>query len=299
MEITIDTYSGFCFGVVRAIEAAENNLQSEKKLYCLGDIVHNNEEVKRLSAMGLQIISHDDFKSLNHAKVLIRAHGEPPETYQFAKQNHIELIDTTCVVVLKLQQDIKKSYEDVTFKNGQILIFGKAGHAEVIGLLGQTNNNGLVISSVDDINKIDFNRPAKLYSQTTQSVEEYKNIIETIQKKYAEKDRLHLFTFYDTICKRVANRANEIRLFAARFDKVVFVSGEKSSNGLYLYDICKKVNPKSFFIYREEQLNDIDFKDTDKIGICGATSSPMWLMKDIAKKIKINNSKNNIFCIEK
>lgn len=289
MEITIDKNSGFCFGVVRAIEAAEMNLQNESKLYCLGDIVHNNEEVKRLSTMGLEIISHDVFNTLQDTKVLIRAHGEPPETYLFAKKNNIRLIDATCVVVLKLQQDIKRSYEDPAFENGQILIYGKAGHAEVIGLLGQTKNNGLVISSYEDIDKIDFNRPAKLYSQTTQSVEEYQNIIDAIQKKYAKKGNECMFTFYDTICKRVANRANEIREFAARFDKVIFVSGEKSSNGLYLFDICKQTNPKSYFIYRTEQLKEIFFSKNDKIGVCGATSTPMWLMEDIVKVIRLNN----------
>ncbi len=286
MKITIDKKSGFCFGVVRAIETAEKDLQANKQLYCLGDIVHNNEEVKRLLDLGLKIISHEEFANLHHTKVLIRAHGEPPSTYEIARKNNIELIDTTCVVVLKLQRDIKKAYEAPSFHNGQILIFGKAGHAEVIGLLGQTNNKGLVISSPKDVDSIDYQRPAKLYSQTTQSVEEYKNLIEIIQKKYEEKGNLHLFTYYDTICKRVANRANEIRDFASRFDKIIFVSGEKSSNGLYLFGICKKVNPHSYFIFQKEQLDDIDFHANDTIGICGATSTPMWLMESIADLIR-------------
>lgn len=286
MQITIDDNSGFCFGVVRAIEAAEKNLKKNKQLYCLGDIVHNNEEVKRLSDLGLQIISHDEFANLHDSKVLIRAHGEPPQTYKTAEKNNIQLIDATCVVVLKLQSDIKKSFEDKKFKDGQILIFGKKGHAEVVGLLGQTTNKGIVISSIEDIEAIDYNKPAKLYSQTTQSVEGYKAIIEAIQQKYEKIGNAHLFQFYDTICRRVDNRAKEISKFAARYDKIIFVSGEKSSNGLYLFEICKKVNSNSYFIYCQEQLDTIVFKETDSVGICGATSTPMWLMKVIAEKIK-------------
>ncbi len=286
MKITIDKNSGFCFGVVRAIESAEENLQKNKQLYCLGDIVHNNEEVNRLHNMGLKIVTHQEFAQLHDVKVLIRAHGEPPETYRIAKKNNIELIDATCVVVLKLQQDIKKNYEDINCRDGQILIFGKAGHAEVIGLLGQTNGKGIVISSVSDIGAIDYSKPAKLYSQTTQSVEEYQTIIAAIQEKYNEKDNGHLFQSYDTICRRVANRAKQIQSFAKQYDKIIFVSGEKSSNGLYLFDVCKKANQQSYFIYRSKQLQEIPFKEEDNIGICGATSTPMWLMEAIAEKIK-------------
>lgn len=289
MQITIDEHSGFCFGVVRAIEAAEKNLKKDNQLYCLGDIVHNNEEVKRLAGLGLQIITHEEFASLHDAKVLIRAHGEPPETYDIAKRNNIQLIDATCVVVLKLQNDIKKSFEDKQFKDGQILIFGKAGHAEVVGLLGQTTNKGIVISSIEDIDRIDYTRPAKLYSQTTQSVEEYEMLVRAIQQRYAQKGNAHLFRFYDTICRRVANRAKEIEKFALLYDKIIFVSGEKSSNGLYLFDVCKKVNPNSYFIYRQEQLDTICFNENDTIGICGATSTPMWLMKNIDERIKAKN----------
>ncbi|MBP7102557.1 MAG: 4-hydroxy-3-methylbut-2-enyl diphosphate reductase [Bacteroidales bacterium] len=289
MQITIDKNSGFCFGVVRAIEVAEKNLKKDNQLYCLGDIVHNNEEVKRIADMGLQIITHEEFAGLRDTKVLIRAHGEPPETYAIAKKNNIQLIDATCVVVLKLQNDIKKSFEDNRFKDGQILIFGKTGHAEVVGLLGQTTNKGIVISSLEDIDKIDYTKPAKLYSQTTQSVEEYEVIIRAIQERYAQKGNAHIFRFYDTICRRVANRAKEIEKFASLFDKIIFVSGEKSSNGLYLFDVCKKVNPNSYFIYRQEQLESIHFNESDTIGICGATSTPMWLMKNIADRIKAQN----------
>jgi len=286
MKITIDKNSGFCFGVVRAIEVAEQNLQKDNQLYCLGDIVHNNEEVSRLHNMGLKIISHREFAQLHNVKVLIRAHGEPPETYRIAKENNIELIDATCVVVLKLQEDIKKNNEDGNFREGQILIFGKAGHAEVIGLLGQTNGKGIVISSVNDIDVIDYTKPAKLYSQTTQSLEEYQTIIETVRRRYDEKGNGHLFQSYDTICRRVANRAKQVQKFAAQYDKIIFVSGEKSSNGLYLFDVCKKENPQSYFVYRSEQLEEIPFKKDDNIGICGATSTPMWLMESIAEKIK-------------
>ena len=286
MQVEIDKNSGFCFGVVRAIKAAEKQLQQHKPLYCLGDIVHNNEEVNRLATLGLKIISHDDFQRLTNTEVMIRAHGEPPQSYQTAQKNNLSLMDATCPVVLKLQKDIKNSFEAEEFQDGQILIFGKAGHAEVIGLLGQTQNKGLVISSLSDIDKIDYHRPAKLYSQTTQSVEEYQAIVQTIQEKYAQIGNQALFHYYDTICYRVANRAKEIRDFASKYDKVIFVSGEKSSNGLYLFDICKEINPHSYFIYRQEQLNNIPFNIKDKVGICGATSTPMWLMQAIAEKIK-------------
>ncbi|NLE63453.1 MAG: 4-hydroxy-3-methylbut-2-enyl diphosphate reductase [Bacteroidales bacterium] len=289
MIVEIDKKSGFCFGVVRAIEAAEKQLQNNKPLYCLGDIVHNNEEVNRLSKMGLKIISHDEFQRLTNTEVLIRAHGEPPQTYQTAKENNITLIDATCPVVLKLQKDIKKSFEDAIFANGQILIFGKAGHAEVIGLLGQTQNKGIVITSLKDIDAIDYDRPAKMYSQTTQSVEEYQTINTAIQHRYEQKGNTSLFQYYDTICYRVANRAKEIKQFASLYNKIIFVSGEKSSNGLYLFDICKKVNPLSFFIFNRNQLNKITFNKNDRIGICGATSTPMWLMQEIAENIKNKN----------
>lgn len=289
MTIEIDKNSGFCFGVVRAIEAAEKQMQNNKPLYCLGDIVHNNEEVKRLTKMGLKIISHNEFQNLTNTKVLIRAHGEPPQTYQTAKDNNITLIDATCPVVLRLQQEIKNSFENKNFTNGQILIFGKAGHAEVIGLLGQTQNKGIVITSLKDIDAIDYDRPAKMYSQTTQSVEEYQTIVAAIQDAYEQKGNASLFQYYDTICYRVANRAKEIEQFASLYNKIIFVSGEKSSNGLYLFDICKKVNPLSFFIFNRNQLNKITFNKNDRIGICGATSTPMWLMQEIAENIKNKN----------
>ncbi len=282
MQICIDSDSGFCFGVVHAIDAAEQALSKDGHLYCLGDIVHNNEEVRRLEKKGLQIITNEEFRQLHHSQVLIRAHGEPPETYETATRNDNKLIDATCQVVLKLQKDIAQSYRQAQKTNGQIVIFGKQGHAEVIGLLGQTQQQGIVISSVKDLDKIDFTRPTVLYSQTTQSVEEYGKIIETIQKRYRENHRESDFEYHDTICRRVANRARQIQEFAVRYEIIVFVSGEKSSNGLYLYDLCKKINPRSYFISQLHQLDELSLKGNESIGICGATSTPMWLMRDVA-----------------
>lgn len=286
MKVTIDENSGFCFGVIHAIEQAEYYLSQYNHLYCLGDLVHNNEEMKRLTAQGLEVISYDQFKHLTNTRVLIRAHGEAPEIYEIARQNKVELIDATCRVVLGLQKHIKKSIENEDFANGQILIFGKKGHAEVIGLLGQTDNKGFVIDSPRDVEKIDCSKPAILYSQTTQNLEKYSEIVNLIRQKYAEKGNEHLFVYYDTICRRVVNRAKEIQEFAAQYDKIIFVSGEKSSNGLYLFDLCKKINPNSFFISVVKQLDDIPFLSHDCIGICGATSTPMWLMKEVEKYVK-------------
>ncbi|MEG2070488.1 MAG: 4-hydroxy-3-methylbut-2-enyl diphosphate reductase [Bacteroidales bacterium] len=282
MKVVIDQNSGFCFGVIYAINTAEKYLAQNHQLYCLGDIVHNNEEVKRLSDLGLIVITYEQFKQLHHAKVLIRAHGEPPEIYQIAHKNNIELIDATCRVVLHLQKTIKKNYEDPLFQNGQILIFGKQGHAEVVGLIGQTEQNGIVLSSLSDVDKIDFTRPSKLYAQTTQSLEEYSKLIEEIKKRYQKRKKESLFEHYDTICRSVANRSKQIQNFASQYDKIIFVSGEKSSNGLYLYDLCKKVNPNSYFVSHLEQLQEISFSKKESIGICGATSTPMWLMQQVA-----------------
>ncbi|MCQ2286159.1 MAG: 4-hydroxy-3-methylbut-2-enyl diphosphate reductase [Bacteroidales bacterium] len=288
MKVEIDKNSGFCFGVINAIKTAEKFLSTNKTLYCLGDIVHNNEEVDRLVQMGLVIISREDFLKLHDTKVLIRAHGEPPETYAIAKSQNIELIDATCQVVLRLQQTIKQSFEDEAFHEGQMLIFGKKGHAEVIGLLGQTEQKGIVISSIEDLDRIDFTKPARLYSQTTQSPDEYHQIINEIQKRYDQVGLGHQFQFHDTICRNVASRSKQIQNFAARFDKVIFVSGEKSSNGLHLFKLCKNTNPQTYFVSHIEQIKEIDFQEDDHIGICGATSTPMWLMEKVSEKI-INN----------
>jgi 4-hydroxy-3-methylbut-2-enyl diphosphate reductase len=286
MGITIDKNSGFCFGVIHAIESAEKYLKKYKHLYSLGDIVHNNEEMKRLISLGLEVISFEQFKQLKNTRVLIRAHGEPPATYKIAEENQIELIDATCCVVLALQQRIKEKFLDEQNEEGQILIFGKKGHAEVVGLLGQTENKGIVITSTQDIDRIDFSKPATLYSQTTQNLDEYNQIIEEIKERYDKSGNATLFSYHDTICRRVVNRAKEIQKFASQHDKIIFVSGEKSSNGLYLFSLCKEANSSSFFISYLEQLDSITFLKDETIGICGATSTPMWLMEDVAKRVK-------------
>lgn len=284
MNITIDQDSGFCFGVINAIRTAEEYLSQHQHLYCLGDIVHNNEEVKRLAAKGLEVVSNEQFVQLHDTTVLIRAHGEPPETYQLAKRNNIQLIDATCPVVLHLQQNIKKKYES-SGPQQHVLIFGKKGHAEVTGLLGQTQHNGIVISSPEDLYLIDYTQPAALYSQTTQSLEDYYQLIDTIKQHYASLHHEEMFEYHDTICRLVANRSRHIHEFASQHDIILFVSGEKSSNGLYLYDICKKSNPRSYFISRIEQLQQYQFLPNESIGICGATSTPMWLMEQIKQVI--------------
>lgn len=290
MKVFIDDKSGFCFGVIHAIQTAEQYLKSHDTLYCLGDIVHNNEEVKRLTDIGLRVICYEQFAKLHDTTVLIRAHGEPPRTYQQARQNNITLIDATCPVVLKLQQRIQDFSLQKGHNNTQILIFGKKGHAEVIGLNGQANDNALVISNFDEIDLIDYSQPAMLYSQTTQSLEAYYQLIDLIKRRYQENGNEHLFQYADTICRKVANRAKEIAEFAKQHDAILFVSGEKSSNGLYLYDICKKNNPCSFLISNAQQIASIDLQQAKSIGICGATSTPMWLMEECAKETAIRNS---------
>ena len=288
MQVVIDQNAGFCFGVVHAIEAAERALQENPHLFCLGDIVHNNEEVRRLQDKGLQIIDDETFRKLHDTKVLIRAHGEPPETYATARKNNVELIDATCQVVLKLQRDIAGSYRKMQERQGQIVIYGKQGHAEVIGLLGQTNQEGIVISSENDLDKIDFHRPSVLYSQTTQSVEEYNKIIAEMQKRYRATGREVDFEYHDTICRRVANRSRQVQEFAAQYEVIIFVSGEKSSNGMYLFDLCKKTNPRSYLLFHLQQLSEIPLQGVQSVGICGATSTPMWLMRQVADILESN-----------
>lgn len=290
VTVTIDENSGFCFGVIHAIQTAEEYLHSHDTLYCLGDIVHNNEEVTRLTSIGLRVIDYDQYTHLRDTTVLIRAHGEPPTTYQLAKDNNITLIDATCPVVLKLQQRIRDHHNSTCDK--QILIFGKKGHAEVIGLMGQTGNNGIVISSLEEIERIDFNKPAMLYSQTTQSLDEYYKLIELIRERYKRCGNENLFEFADTICRKVANRAEEIATFAKQHDAIIFVSGEKSSNGLYLFDVCKKNNPHSYMISQSAQIEQLQLQFYHSIGICGATSTPMWLMQECYKSV-IQHCQNN------
>lgn len=275
LEVHIDHNSGFCFGVVYAIEIAEEILENTGKLYCLGDIVHNDEEVKRLESKGLIIISHDELKFLQNEKVLIRAHGEPPSTYKLAIENNLELIDASCPVVLKLQNRIKNSHD----RKEKIYIYGKHGHAEVVGLLGQTNNEAVVFQ---DFNELDLeNMPSEitLYSQTTKSTDNFYDIKDKLSQ--AGKS----VTANDTICRQVSNRDKELRDFAKKFDKIVFVSGTKSSNGKVLYNICKENNPNSYFVSNTSELNSEWFKSNDTIGICGATSTPMWLMEEVRDQL--------------
>lgn len=275
LEVTIDNDSGFCFGVVYAIDMAEEILAEDGYLYCLGDIVHNDEEVSRLKLMGLQIISHDDLPNIKNEKVLIRAHGEAPETYRTALENNITLIDASCPVVLKLQNRIKNTYDS----NEKVLIFGKHGHAEVIGLQGQTNNEALVFQDISELDNVELPQKFTLYSQTTKSTDKFYQIKdELISRGYEVKAN-------DTICRQVSNRYDDLRKFVVNYDKIIFVSGKKSSNGKVLFEVCKQTNPNTYFISSEEELNMEMFKPNEKVGICGATSTPMWLMEKVKAKI--------------
>lgn len=276
LKVSIDKSSGFCFGVVYAIDMAEDILDSEDYLYCLGDIVHNDEEVERLRAKGLRVIDHERLKELRNEKVLIRAHGEAPSTYQLALQNNLTLIDASCPVVLKLQNRIKNSHDD----DEQILIFGKHGHAEVIGLQGQTDGKALVFMDIAELDNVELPNKFTLYSQTTKSVDKFYQIKEELLNRgYEVKAN-------DTICRQVSNRYEELENFVKDFDKIVFVSGKKSSNGKVLYDVCKKHNDNSYFISNVEELNKNWFKPNDKVGICGATSTPMWLMEQVKAQLE-------------
>jgi len=271
LEVTIDRDSGFCFGVVYAIDMAEEILEEDGYLYCLGDIVHNDEEVARLKAKGLRIISHSDLDTLRDEKVLIRAHGEAPETYKIALENNITLIDASCPVVLKLQNRIKNSHDS----GEKILIFGKHGHAEVVGLQGQTNNEALVFQDIEELNSQELPSKFTLYSQTTKSTDKFYAIkSELLERGYEVKAN-------DTICRQVSNRYDDLSKFVVNFDKIVFVSGKKSSNGKVLYDVCKEYNDNTFFISQPEELQASMFNPGDKVGICGATSTPMWLMQQV------------------
>lgn len=275
LTIEIDNGSGFCFGVTTAISKAEEELAKGSTLYCLGDIVHNGMEVERLTEKGLVTINHDDLRSLHNAKVLLRAHGEPPETYEIARRNNIDIIDATCPVVLQLQRRIKKQYD--ANPDAQIVIFGKKGHAEVLGLVGQTNNSAIVIEHFNGVEKLYFSRDIYLYSQTTKSLDEFHRIIDYIQEHISPQAK---FKSFDTICRQVANRMPNISSFASRHDLILFVSGRKSSNGKVLFNECKRVNPNSYQIERAEEI-DLDWlKDINTIGICGATSTPKWLMEE-------------------
>jgi 4-hydroxy-3-methylbut-2-en-1-yl diphosphate reductase len=291
MEVIIDKRSGFCYGVLNAISLAEKYLHEYGTLFCLGDIVHNNKEVERLSNLGLIVINHTDLKDLYNTRVLFRAHGEPPQTYQIALENNIEIIDASCPVVLKLQNRVEKSYRQMLREEGQVVIFGKKGHAEVVGLLGQTNGQAIVIEDdFANIDQINFSKPVVVYSQTTQDKESYFRLKELISSKYksihCSPECAPEFKAHNTICGQVSSRGPQLAEFAARHDVVIFVSGKKSSNGRYLFDICSKNNPASHFISDREELQKEWFAGAATTGVCGATSTPMWLMEEIAAEIK-------------
>ena len=281
VNIEIDSGSGFCFGVTTAIQKAEEELAKGNTLYCLGDIVHNGQECERLKKMGLITINHEEFARLHNVKVLLRAHGEPPATYKLAQKNHIEIIDATCPVVLRLQKRIKQEYD--TNDNKQIVIYGKNGHAEVLGLVGQTNGKAIVIEGLSEVDRLDFNKDIRLYSQTTKSLDEFRQIVEYIKEHISPAAT---FEYHDTICRQVANRMPNIRNFAANHDLIFFVCGRKSSNGKILFHECKKVNPNSFLIDQPEEIDKQLLQGVQSIGICGATSTPKWLMEDCKEVIK-------------
>lgn len=283
VKVEIDNSSGFCFGVVTAINKAEEVLSQGGTLYCLGDIVHNSREVERLQAMGLITINHEQFNNLHNAKVLLRAHGEPPETYAIARKNNIEIIDATCPVVLRLQKRIKQEYSQDDGEEKQIVIYGKNGHAEVLGLVGQTDGKAIVIEKPEEAKSLNLQKSIRLYSQTTKSLDGFRDIVAYLQENMAEGTS---FQSYDTICRQVANRIPNIRHFASSHDLIFFVSGKKSSNGKMLFAECLKVNPNSHLIDHVEEIDHTLLQNTTSIGICGATSTPKWLMEEISEAIK-------------
>lgn len=274
LQVEIDSGSGFCFGVTTAIRKAEEELAAGNALYCLGDIVHNGMECERLRRMQLVTINHDDLRRLHNVKVLLRAHGEPPETYELARENNIDIIDATCPVVLQLQRRIKKQYD--ANPEAQIVIFGKNGHAEVLGLVGQTQSKAIVIEKYEDVKRLDFARDIYLYSQTTKSLDEFHRIIDYIQSHISPTAT---FRSFDTICRQVANRMPNISSFAARHDLILFVCGRKSSNGKVLFNECLRVNPNSHLIEGPDEIDRSWIENVSTVGICGATSTPKWLME--------------------
>lgn len=282
-KIEIDEKSGFCFGVVNAIKKAEEELAKGETLYCLGDIVHNSLEVERLSKLGLITINHEEFTELKNVKVLLRAHGEPPSTYETAKKNNIEIIDASCPVVLRLQKKIYDKYRNEVENDTQIVIYGKIGHAEVNGLIGQTNSTAVIIESKDDLDKIDFTKNVCLFSQTTKPLDGFREIIELIEKRISKNAT---FEYFDTICRQVSNRIPNIKDFALAHDLIFFVAGKKSSNGKVLFAECKKYNSNSYFVSSPAEIDEGLIKKNISIGICGATSTPKWQMEEIDKYIK-------------
>jgi 4-hydroxy-3-methylbut-2-en-1-yl diphosphate reductase len=288
MEVSIDKNSGYCFGVEFAIKMAEDEMEVSDKLYCLGDIVHNDMEVKRLSEKGLVVINREKLQELSDCKVLIRAHGEPPETYKMAIENNIELIDASCPVVLKLQHRVKTAFDKMEKENGQIVIYGKKGHAEVIGLTGQTLEKAIVVMEDKDLDKIDYSKPVTLFSQTTKSTKGFYELKSKIEERIkSEKGELTEVDFNanDSICRQVSNREPQLQNFSRENDVIIFVSGKKSSNGKALYQVCKSENDRSYFIENEMEIDPVWFNPNDKVGICGATSTPMWLMEQVMHHI--------------
>ncbi len=277
MKVTIDEKSGFCFGVVNAIDMAEDTLQQEEKLYCLGDIVHNGMEVNRLESLGLETIDREHFFKLKDCKVLLRAHGEPPSTYEYARENNIKLIDATCPVVLKLQLRVKKAHEEMEQKDGQIILFGKPGHAEVIGLSGQTNDEAIIIENEDDLKKIDAEKKAYFFSQTTKSIEKFHHLAKKIKNRSSQEIQVK-----DTICRQVANRVPRLTSFAKEHEIILFVGGKKSSNARFLFEVCQESNKHSYFVSNKDEIDVTWFDGKSTVGICGATSTPQWLMEEIA-----------------
>lgn len=282
IKVEIDEGSGFCFGVVTAIHKAEEELANGGTLYCLGDIVHNNREVERLKKMGLITINHEEFKRLKDVKVLLRAHGEPPETYAIAEENNIEIIDASCPVVLRLQKRIKQEFLQENDGKKQIVIYGQNGHAEVLGLVGQTEGKAIVIEKPEEAKLLDFNKDIRLFSQTTKSLDGFREIVDYIQEHISPEAT---FISYDTICRQVANRMPNLQKFAASHDLIFFVSGKKSSNGKILFEECLKVNPNSHLIDSENEIDLSLLSGIESIGICGATSTPKWLMEKIYRYI--------------
>lgn len=280
MTIDIDPESGFCFGVVRAIETAERELHSAPQLHCLGDIVHNGQEVDRLTRLGLKTVGHSDLPALGNSRVLLRAHGEPPSTYALARQHNITIVDATCPVVLRLQQKIKAAY--TAHPETQTVIYGKPGHAEVIGLQGQTDGNAIVVENTDDLKAVDFARPVILFSQTTKSIDGLQSLVEEIKKRM--QPGVH-FEYHDTICRQVANRIPNIRRFASEYDTVLFVAGAKSSNGKVLLHECQAVNPHTYLVSSADEVRPEWFAGIQSVGICGATSTPKWLMEVVRDRV--------------
>ncbi len=285
MQIEIDPQSGFCFGVVYAIQMAEEQLAEHGELYCLGDIVHNNMEVERLQAKGLKIITNEELKHLHNTRVLIRAHGEPPETYKVAIENNIDLIDASCPVVLKLQHRVREGFLDSQEDGGQLVIYGKTNHAEVLGLLGQADGKAILVTNVADLDLLDYTRPIHLFSQTTQSTLGFEEIVTEIRKRLQGNEFTVQLEANDTLCRQVSNREPQLQRFAAKHDVIVFVAGKKSANGKVLHDVCKAVNPRTYFAQMPDELQPEWFENANSVGICGATSTPLWLMESVQKAI--------------